>query len=152
MKIAIAIIIVLVVAAIGAAIVAKRRSPNAELTPAKKIMPPTQMMPPGQMSYSQLDITERFGDNERLKPDEWISTQPLSKTTPNGQASGLPSADATNDEVYAIASKMSQIRESIAIPNDGVYCPICHIANIQLAKLHAPCPKCGRPLLKFGWD
>ncbi len=152
MKIAITIIVVLVIAAIVAVIVAKRRSPTPVLTPEKKIGAETQMMGPGQISYSQLDITERFGDNERLKPDDWISTQPLSKTTPNSQASGLPPADATNDEVYAIASKMSQIRESIAIPSDGVYCPICHIANVQLAKLHSPCPKCGRPLLKFGWD
>jgi hypothetical protein len=72
--------------------------------------------------------------------------------TPNGEANGLPPADATDEEVYAVAARMSQIRESIPIANDGVYCPICHIANVQLAKLPTPCPKCGRPLLKFGWD
>src|SRR5437764_1319177 len=106
MKIAITIIVVLIIAAIVALIAAKRRSPTAVLTPEKKIKVETQKMPPGQISYSQLDITESFGDNERLKPDDWISTQPLSKTTPNGRASGLPSAGATNNEVYAIALKM----------------------------------------------
>src|SRR5947207_11258864 len=107
----------------------------------EKTKPETQMMPPGQISYRQLDITETVGDNERLKPEEWISTVPLNKTTPNGQASGLPPVDASDEEVYAAAARMSQIRESISIPNDGVYCPICHIANIQLAKLRTPCPK-----------
>jgi len=118
----------------------------------KKSTPKTQMMPPGQISYSQLDITESLGDIERLKPEEWIPTSPLNKLSANGQASGLPPADASAGEIYAVAQRMSQIRESIPIPNDGVYCPICHIANVQLAKLHTPCPKCGRPLLKFGWD
>jgi hypothetical protein len=118
----------------------------------KKSKPKTQMIPPGEICYSQLDITERFGDNERLRPDDWISTSPLNKMTPGGQVSGLPPIEATNEEVYAVAEGMSQIRESIPIPNDGVYCPICHIANVQIAKLRTPCPKCGRPLLKFGWD
>jgi hypothetical protein len=99
----------------------------------KKSKAETQMMPPGQISYSQLDITESFGDNERLTPDDWISTVPLNTMTPNGQASGLPPADAADEEVYAVAARMSQIRESIPIANDGVYCPICHIANVQLA-------------------
>ena len=64
---------------------------------------------------------------------------------------GLPSVHASEEEVYEVASKLSLFRESIPIPNDGVYCPICHIANIDLAKLRTPCPKCGRALLKFGW-
>lgn len=112
----------------------------------------TQKIPPGEISYSQLDITETFGDNERLTPEDWIPTSPLNKMTSNGQASRLPADDATDEEVHAVAERMSQIRESIPIPNDGVYCPICHIANVQLTKLRTPCPKCGRPLLKFGWD
>ena len=32
--------------------------------------PVTQAMPPSQISYSQLDITESFGDNEKLKPED----------------------------------------------------------------------------------
>ena len=111
-----------------------------------------QIMPSNQISFSQLDITERFDDNARLKPEEWISTVPLNTTTRDGQAMGLPSVDASEEDVYEVASKLSQLRESIPIPNDGVYCPICHIANIDLAKLRTPCPKCGRALLKFGWD
>lgn len=104
------------------------------------------------IQYSQLDITEAFGDNERLKPDEWISTIPLNTMTPNVQVSGLPPTDASEDAVYSVAEEMSQLRESLSIPSDGVYCPICHIANTQLVKLRTPCPKCGRALLKFGWD
>jgi hypothetical protein len=109
-------------------------------------------LPTNQLSYSQLDITGSFGDNARLKPEDWISTVPLNKTNPNGQAVGLPSVDASDEEVYQFASRLSQFRESVPIANDGVYCPICHIANTDLAKLRMPCPKCGRALLKFGWD
>jgi hypothetical protein len=65
---------------------------------------------------------------------------------------GMPAVDTSADEVYKAADRLSRHRESISIPNDGVYCPVCHIANTQLAKLRTPCPKCGRPLLKFGWD
>ena len=104
------------------------------------------------MSYSQADITEAFGDNERLGPDDWIATVPLNATTENPESMGLPPAGAGADEVYRVASRLSELRESIPIPNDGVYCPVCHIANINLGKLRTPCPQCGRALLKFGWD
>ena len=107
-------------------------------------------MPPGELSYSQLDITERFDDHLRLKPDDWIQTVAVNKSVPNGK--GLPPVDASADEVYKAAERLSRLRETISIPNDGVYCPVCHIANTQRAKLRTPCPKCSRPLLKFGWD
>jgi len=110
----------------------------------------TQTMLPAQISYSQLDITERFDDHLHLKPEDWISTVPLNKSVRNGK--GLPPIDASADEVYKAAERLSQFRESISISSDGVYCPVCHIANTQLAKLRTPCPKCGRALLKFGWD
>ena len=116
--------------------------------PPSKATP--QILPPGEISYSQLDITERFDDHLRLKPEDWISTVPINKSVPDGK--GLPPVNASAEEVYQAATKLSQLRESISIPNDGVYCPVCHIANTQLAKLHTPCPKCGRALLKFGWD
>ena len=99
-----------------------------------------------------MDITEAFGDNERLGPDEWIATVSLNATTKSPESMGLPPADAGADEVYRIASKLSQLRESVPIPNDGVYCPVCHIANVDLGRLRTPCPQCGRELLKFGWD
>jgi hypothetical protein len=118
--------------------------------PAPPSTATTQTMPPGELSYSQLDITERFDDHLHLKPDDWIQTVALNKSVPSGK--GLPSVDASADEVYKAADKMSHLREIISIPNDGVYCPVCHIANTQLAKLRTPCPKCARPLLKFGWD
>ena len=120
----------------------KQPAPPSRATPQK--------LPPGEISYSQLDITERFDDHLRLKPDDWIQTVPLNKSVPNGK--GLPPVDASADEVYKAAERLSRLRESISIPSDGVYCPVCHIANTQLAKLHTPCPKCGRALLKFGWD
>ena len=65
---------------------------------------------------------------------------------------GLAASSRQRRGNLPVASKLSQVRESIPIPNDGVYCPICHIANIELPKLRTPCPKYGRALLKFGWD
>ncbi len=118
--------------------------------PAAQSKATTQMVPPEEISYSQLDVTERFGDNLHLKSADWISTIPLNKSVPDGK--GLPPVDASADEVYKAAEKLSHFRESFSIPSDGVYCPVCHIANTQLAKLHTPCPKCGRALLRFGWD
>jgi len=110
-----------------------------------------KMMDPKAISFSQLDITERFNDNENLSADEWITTTPLNVTIKDPESAGLPSPDTSSDEVYRIASTLSDFRESIAIPSDGVYCPICHIANIDIGKLRTPCPRCGRGLLKFGW-
>jgi hypothetical protein len=75
----------------------------------KKPKATKQTMPLDQFSHSQLDITEAFGDNFRLKPEDWIATIPLNTTTPDGQASGLPSVDSSDEAVYAIASRLSQI-------------------------------------------
>ncbi len=104
------------------------------------------------ISYSQVDITEAFGDDQQLSPDEWISTTALNATDKNPESMGLPPAGAGADEVYRVASKLSELRESAPIPNDGVYCPVCHVANVDLGRLRTPCPQCGRALLKFGWD
>ena len=104
------------------------------------------------MMYSQVDITEAFGDDQRLGSDDWIETVPLNTTTRDPESMGLPATGAGPDEVYRVASELSDLRESIPIPNDGVYCPVCHIANVDLGRLRTPCPQCGRPLLKFGWD
>jgi hypothetical protein len=106
----------------------------------------------GPISFSQVDITETFDDDQRLSPDDWISTVPLNATTKDPESMGLPPLGAAADEVYRVASKLSKLRESIPLPNDGVYCPACHIANIDLGRLRTPCPQCGRALLKFGWD
>lgn len=111
-----------------------------------------QKIPFEAISYSQVDITESFGDDEHLGPDEWIATSPLNATMVNPESMGLPPAGAGPDEVYRVACRLSELRESIPIPSDGVYCPVCHIANVDLAKLRTPCPQCGRILLKFGWD
>jgi hypothetical protein len=109
-------------------------------------------LPTEQVSFSQVDITERFGDNVSLSPVDWIETVALNSQVPDPLSMGLPPRGASDDDVYRIASRLSELRESIHIPNDGVYCPICHIANVDLLKLRTPCPRCGRQLLKFGWD
>jgi hypothetical protein len=111
-----------------------------------------QSLPPQQNLFSQVDTTQRFVDNLSLDAEDWIETIPLNSVVPDGQTMGLPAVGASEDEVYSAASKLSRIRESLQIPNDGVYCPICHVANVNLAHLRTPCPKCGRELLKFGWD
>lgn len=104
------------------------------------------------MSFSQIDLTERFGDNLSLGPNDWIETAPLNARIKNPESMGLPPLGASEEETYRVADRLSRIRESVAIANDGVYCPICHIANTRLSLLRSPCPKCGRQLLKFGWD
>ncbi len=112
----------------------------------------TPSIPADQIFYSQLDITESFGDCIRLVSEDWIPTVPLNRDTVDPESVGLPLVSAGEEEVYKIASGLSQVRESVRASNDGVYCPVCHIANVDLAKLRTPCPKCGRVLLKFGWD
>ncbi len=102
--------------------------------------------------YSQLDITESFGDDQGLGTDDWITTIPLNVSTEDPVSMGLPPVGAPEDEVYQAADRLSALRETIPIPSDGVYCPVCHIANVSLHRLRTPCPKCKRPLLKFGWD
>ncbi len=105
-----------------------------------------------KVGYAQLDITEEFGDNQGLSPEDWIQTVPLNITSLNPEASGLPSKDATDDKIHDIATTMSMARDNANSGGDGVYCPVCHIASVDFDKLHQPCPKCGRPLLRFGWD
>ena len=107
---------------------------------------------PAQVSFSQIDITERFDDHLTLKPGDWLETKPLNTMVPNGESMGLPARDASIDDVYRAAEALSRLRETMSPPKDGVYCPICHRANIELARLREPCPQCQRPLLRFGWD
>src|ERR1700692_2918781 len=118
----------------------------------RKQHPSAKLVEPQKIGYTQADITERFGDNLSLGPDDWIETVPLNMRTEDPVSVGLAPANASVEEVYAVASKLSAIREKINIPTDGVYCPVCHIANVSLSRLRQPCPKCGRQLLKFGWD
>lgn len=109
-----------------------------------------RVMPPGDLLFSQLDTTPTFDDHLRLGPDEWVETFALNTTVPGG--AGLPPVDAGDDEIYEAGERLSELRETIGNPDDGVYCPVCHIANTQASRLRTPCPQCGRPLLKFGWD
>jgi hypothetical protein len=118
----------------------------------KNQAPRAEPLPAGPISFSQVDTTEQFGDNLGLAQDEWITTVPLNTVIQDPESMGLPAIGARADEVFRIASRLSRLRESIPIPNDGVYCAICHIANVDIARLRTPCPQCGRELLKFGWD
>jgi hypothetical protein len=103
------------------------------------------------MGFSQLDSTERFDDSERLGPEDWIETFALNSRIENPTTMGLPALGTGEDETYRVAAYLSGARDYINIPGDGVYCPICHIANTSLSRLRTPCPKCSRPLLRFGW-
>ncbi|MFN9986109.1 MAG: hypothetical protein ACK52S_11200 [Pirellula sp.] len=135
-------------------VVCAEPSIKAEFSKTRKLtirLRKIETMDPQQIAFSQLDITERFDDDKSLSHEDWIETTPLNRRIPDPVASGLPSVDADCDEIYRIALTMSELRESIPIDGDGVYCPICHIANIEIEKLRTPCPKCGRGLLKFGW-
>jgi hypothetical protein len=104
--------------------------------------------------FSQLDITERFNDRTNLKSEVWIRTVPLISTIDpiEGIKMGLMSPEAPDEQIYDKAVNMSRIREGMGNSEDGVYCPICHHANMDIKKLGTPCPTCGRPLLRFGWD
>jgi len=101
------------------------------------------------ISFSQVDITDRFGDDQEVGP---VATTPLNATIDDPESLGLPPQNADDEEVYRVAARLSALHESVPIPNDGVYCPVCHIANVDLQRLRMPCPQCRRPLLQFGWD
>src|SRR4030095_5509728 len=108
--------------------------------------------PAKAIGFSQVDTTERFGDDLSLDADDWIETVALNSVVSDAESMGLPAIDASEEDVYAIAAQLSSMRESIEIPNDGVYCPTCHIANVNLSLLRTPCPKCGKEMLKFWCD
>ncbi len=116
-----------------------------------KRKPKQEVVSPQEISFSQVDITEAFDDNLSLKADDWVETILLNVSIPDPTSQGLPPSEATDEETYEVADRLSSLRESIGIPGDGVYCPICHIANIDIDLLRTPCPKCERSLLKFGW-
>jgi hypothetical protein len=104
---------------------------------------------PGELNFTQVDFTEFFDQHLELSPQEWTETAPMNKVLKD--LGNLPPLNATDDEVFRIASELSAIRERFQVHDDGVYCPICHIANVDISNLRKPCPKCARPLLAFGW-
>lgn len=118
----------------------------------RRSKPRAESISDAPISFSQVDLTERFDDDRALRPDEWIATTPLNAGIPEPESMGLPKVGAADDEVYAIAARPSKAREVFQLARDGVYCPVCHIANTDRKRLHSPCPKCGRNLLLFGWD
>lgn len=110
-----------------------------------------EYLDPGELNFTQLDFTERFGDHLSLGKSEWIQTIPMNEIIERKNLSNLPLPGTNNEEVYKTASQLSEIRERFHMPDDGVYCPICHIANVNIENLGTPCPRCDRPLLAFGW-
>ena len=69
---------------------------KAEFTKSGKLvlrLRKVETVSPKSLSFTQLDITERFDDNQRLGVDDWITTQPLNATIENPKASGLPQCD-----------------------------------------------------------
>lgn len=106
---------------------------------------------PSELNYTQVDITERFADHQNLSKDEWIETIPMNEYIGHDNNGNLPALGASDHEIYRVALGLSELREQFQLSDDGVYCPVCHIANIDLEKLGKNCPKCERPLLAFGW-
>lgn len=100
------------------------------------------------------DLRDREFRAGRYNPVMPFIDFPITSTSPapGPRHRSIQDAIAASDEVYRVASKLSELRESIPIPNDDVYCPVCHIANVDIGKLRTTCPTCGRELLKFGWD
>ena len=126
--------------------------------PFKKKLAPVVTVDPRQLSFSQTDIPKSVENNLSLDPNDWVQTMPINALVP--EARGLPPLDATQDQIYQVADRLSRLRESLRLSGgslsdklsgDGVYCPTCHIANTQLSMLRKPCPRCGRELLQFGW-
>jgi len=114
------------------------------------------VLDPRELWFAQTDVTKSSGNNPSLGPSDWIETTPINASVPEERRPrGLPPLDATEDQIYQIADRGSRLRESMRrtdqLSGDGVYCPICHIANTQLSLLRKPCPRCGRELLLFDW-
>ena len=105
-----------------------------------------------ELNFTQVDFTDLFDKHLSLSKDEWVETVPMNKVIGHNQGGNLPDFDSSEHEIYRIALGLSEIREAFTIYGDGVYCPICHIANIDIEKLGKNCPKCERPLLAFGWN
>jgi hypothetical protein len=75
---------------------------------------------PVQETMYQVDVAEALGDEQRLGRDDWIAAVPLNAPTADPESMGLPPVGADADDVYRIASRLSELRESVLIPNDGV--------------------------------
>lgn len=110
-----------------------------------------EQVDPKEIGFTQLDITETIGAPPGLGADDWIETTPINAQPGAEGMRGLPPLTAGEDEVHAAAVKLSAIREEVGVEGDGVYCPVCHIANVDYSWLREPCPRCRRPLLAFGW-
>lgn len=106
---------------------------------------------PDTLNYTQLDISEHFDEHLALSTDEWVTTIPINRWIGHDNNGNLPDLNANDHEIYRIAASLSEIRQDFHPLGDGVYCPVCHIANIDFEKLGKECPKCFRPLLAFGW-
>jgi hypothetical protein len=50
----------------------------------------TRLHANSEIRFTQLDITETFGDNLRLTEDDWVETSPLNERVPDPASKGLP--------------------------------------------------------------
>ncbi|MEQ1643384.1 MAG: hypothetical protein ABL959_08095 [Pyrinomonadaceae bacterium] len=111
-----------------------------------------EIVDPSTLSYTQVDITREFDQNLSLTNEDWVDTMPINEFLGNDNNGNIPALGAIDHEIYRVALSLSEIREEFHVPGDGVYCPICHLANTDITKLGEACPKCERPLLAFGWN
>jgi len=102
--------------------------------------------------YGQLDVIEPERD-VKMTSSDWVQTVPIIVNDDYRETLGYAHKDDSPEEVYERAMMLSMVRnQHIKDDSDGVYCPLCHIANIELSKQGDPCPQCERPLLRFGWN
>ena len=88
-----------------------------------------EYLDPQKVNFTQVDITETFDDHLTLSHDDWIDTLPLNSFT-SGPPGNLPPSDASDDEVYRIASELSQIRETFDLPD--VACTVRSVTSPTL--------------------
>lgn len=106
---------------------------------------------------TQLDMPKDIVQQLHLKLEDWADSIPIRGAETVYIYDQLPSTDATEEEIYARATELSDARTKAinAMPKPfkegGVYCPICHISSIDADILGKPCPKCNRKLLRFNW-
>lgn len=116
-----------------------------------------EMVDPLSIKVSQLDMTEHEHAKAGLSADDWAPTIAINTQMTNPEQHGLPPENAGIEVIYATGLNLSALRQNMLLKtdlerDDGVYCPICHIASIDISKLGTPCPKCNRNLLQFGWE
>lgn len=107
---------------------------------------------------TQLDMPRDVTEQLRIQSEDWVPCVPIRGKNTAYIYDQLPTTDLTDEETYTLAKQLSDVWNERISKSDhplqkigGVYCPVCHIASIDLDKLGLPCPKCKRELLRFNW-